>query len=347
MINMTNNAKPDPLDEKDGQAGRGAQDDKGTPETGNGPCVDDAGKGGSFGLVLGGGVARGWAHIGVLQRLDELGLRPDHVCGTSVGALVGGFWLAGKMDALEDWARALTKPRMLGYFDIAMNGSGLIGGRKLHDAMVDYLGDLTIEALPLPFVAVTTELTSGHETWLRKGSLVDAIEASYALPGVFPPRRHDGRWLIDGALVNPMPVSVARALGARLVIAVGLHSDAFGRSSRERQAKFGNPEIIDRTEFKRAARGQPLTERLMLRRLFGGTAATPGLGSVMLASFNIVMDRITRSRLAGDPPDVQITPLVSHIGLLDFDRADALIAAGREAVDYALPRIEMMMSTDE
>lgn len=298
-----------------------------------------------FGLVLGGGVARGWSHIGVLQRFDELGLKPEVVSGTSVGALAGGFWLAGKLPELDAWARGLTKPRMLRYVDIAMNGSGLIGGRRLHDAMREYLGDLAIEDLPARFVAVTTELTSGHETWLQTGSLVDAIEASYALPGVFPPLRHDGRWLIDGALVNPMPVSPARALGARVVVAVGLHADAFSRSIKERRARFENPDLADHADLKKAARGGPLTERLMMRRLFGGDDQTPGLGSVMLASFNIIMDRITRARLAGDPPDVQITPQAGHIGLLDFDRAEELIELGREAVDYALPRIEMALET--
>lgn len=292
-----------------------------------------------IGLALGGGVARGWAHIGVLQRLEELGVKPDIVCGTSVGALAGGFWLAGQLPALEDWARSLTKRRMLSYFDLMLNGSGLMGGARLKATMQKHLGARKIEDLPVEFVAVTAELATGHETWLRSGLLTEAIEAAYALPGVFPPRAIDGRWLIDGALVNPLPVSVCRAMGARAVIAVGLHADAFARAAAPRKERFEPPEPVSAKSLA-AASGGGIAERLMLRKLFNPTGSAPGLGSVMLAAFNIVMDRVTRSRLAGDPPDVLITPQVGHIPLLDFDRADELIALGREAADYSAPRIE-------
>jgi NTE family protein len=291
-----------------------------------------------IGLALGGGVARGWAHIGVLKRLQEIGLRPDIVCGTSVGALAGGFWLAGELAGLEAWARGLTKRRMLSYFDLMLTGSGLMGGQRLRDTMQKYIEGKRIEDLPAEFVAVTTELGTGHETWLRQGPLADAIEAAYALPGVFPPRAVDGRWLIDGALVNPLPVSVCRALGARVVIGVGLHVDAFSRAAGPNLKRAESPDLQSAKTLEKEASGN-LAERLMLRKLFNPTGGAPGLGSVMLASFNIVMDRITRARLAGDPPDVLITPQVGHIPLLDFDRADELIALGREAADYSAPRI--------
>jgi NTE family protein len=293
----------------------------------------------SIGLALGGGVARGWAHIGAVQRLDELGIRPDVVAGTSVGALVGGFWLAGHLPALETWARALTKTRMLTYVDFMLTGSGLMGGKRLQKTMLQYLGDTTIEDLPSRFVAVTSELATGHETWLRSGNLAETLEAAYALPGVFPPRAIDGRWLIDGALINPLPISVCRAFGARLVIAVGLHADAFGRASVQRREKFENPELHDGEAIAKAAKAN-IAEKTVLRRLFRASGPTPGLGTVMLASFNIIMDRITRSRLAGDPADVLILPQVGHIQLLDFDKADELIALGRDAVDEAMPSIE-------
>lgn len=293
-----------------------------------------------IGLALGGGVARGWAHIGVAQRLDEIGLRPDIVCGTSVGALVGGFWLANELSALEGWARALTKRRMLSYFDVVLNGSGLMGGKRLEKAMDIYLPKTNIEDLEKRFVAVTSELTTGHEIWLMAGDLGDAIQAAYALPGVFPPRSVNGRWLIDGALVNPLPVSACRALGARVVIAVGLHADAFGRGASERRDKYTQPVSDEGGADLEQAAGGKFVERIMLRRLFAPTESAPGVGSVMLASFNILMDRITRSRLAGDPPDVMVSPQVGHIPLLDFDRADELIAIGREAVDQAMPQIE-------
>jgi len=301
-------------------------------------------KGPSIGLALGGGVARGWAHMGVVQRLDELGIVPDIVCGTSVGALVGGFWRAGALPELEFWARALTKRRMLTYFDLMLGGSGLMGGKRLQKKMRSYLSDTRIEELPGRFVAVTAEMTTGHETWLTKGDLADAIEAAYALPGVFPPRNVNGRWLIDGALVNPLPVSVCRALGARLVIAVGLHADAFGRASVQRRDKY-EPSSADIISETKANKNIGVGQNFMLRKLFQPSGATPGLGSVMLASFNIIMDRATRSRLAGDPADVLVLPKVGHVPLLDFDKADELITIGRNAIDDAMPEIESAIET--
>lgn len=292
-----------------------------------------------IGVALGGGVARGWAHIGVLQRLEEIGVRPDVVAGTSVGALAGAYWLAGQLPALDAWARSFSRRRMFGYFDLALNGSGLIAGKRLRAALTAHLGELTIEALPAEFVAVAADLVTGHEKWLRAGNLVDAIEASYSLPGLFPPRAVDGQWLIDGALVNPMPVSVCRSFGARLVIAVGLHADALGRvGARRREAPAAT--AYEEVEPFASTGSAGIAERLMLRRLFRAEGPSPGLGTVMLSAFNIVMDRVTRSRLAGDPPDVQIMPQAGHVGLLEFDRADELITLGREAVDYARPRIE-------
>lgn len=293
-----------------------------------------------IGLALGGGVARGWAHIGAVQRLDELGIKPDIVAGTSVGALVGGFWLAGHLPALEHWARGLTKTRMLSYFDVVLNGAGLMGGKRLEKILGKTLPTTLIEDLPKKFVAVTAELATGHEVWLRRGDLGDAIQAAYALPGVFPPRAIEGRWLIDGALVNPLPVSACRALGARMVIAVGLHADAFGHSAAKRREKFGAPMGVDEDEETGG-----LADKLMMRRLFHASENAPGVGTVMMAAFNILMDRVTRSRLAGDPPDVQITPQAGHVGLLEFDRAEELIQLGREAVDYSVARIDRTMET--
>ncbi len=297
----------------------------------------------AVGLALGGGVARGWAHIGAVRRLEELGVKPDIIAGTSVGALVGGFWLAGHLDALEGWARALTKTRMLTYFDVMLNGSGIMGGKRLEKALRQYLPPANIEDLPRKFVAVTAELATGHEIWLMNGDLGEAIQAAYALPGVFPPRAIDGRWLIDGALVNPLPVSACRALGARVVIAIGLHADAFGIGVQQRKEKFGMLAEDGGEELEHASKGG-LTEKLMLRRLFHASNNAPGLGSVMLASFNILMDRITRSRLGGDPADVLVTPQVGHVPLLDFDRAEELIELGAKAVDASLPQIESALA---
>ncbi len=189
--------------------------------------------GSHIGLALGSGVARGWAHIGVLRALERCGIKPDIVCGTSIGALIGGVYLGGRLDALEAWARQLTKLRLSRLFDFQLGYGGLIAGRRIMEIFDPQLRDQQIEALPARFACVTTEYGTGHEVWLQAGNLLEAVRASYALPGLFPPVSIDGRWLLDGALVNPVPVSVCRALGARIVIAVNLNADAFGQSTAE------------------------------------------------------------------------------------------------------------------
>ena len=298
-----------------------------------------------IGLALGGGVARGWAHIGAVRALIRAGYQPDIICGTSIGALVGGFYLSGNLDDLEDWARSLNRRRMISYLDVFTRGSGLIAGNRLESLMREFINGVRIEDLKRPFAAVTTELATGHEIWIQEGPLVDAIRASYALPGVFAPVRNHNRWLIDGALVNPLPISVCRALGARLVIGVTLNYDAFGKSNA--QAK-GAIEELDRGGFaedqysnkslNKTRKESP--QRLLMRQLFGQTQNAPGVGSVMLSSLNIVMDRLSRSRMAGDPPDVLISPRVGHVSLLEFDRASELIQLGEEAVEEMLPYLD-------
>src|SRR4051794_35590053 len=181
-----------------------------------------------IGLALGGGSARGWAHIGVLRALNAAGIHPDIIAGTSIGAVVGGCYAAGELDALEGFARGLTRRRVLSFLDFNFTGTGIIHGQRLCDVLDDRMKSVDIEALTNRFVAAATEIGTGHEIWLSRGRLVDAMRASYALPGIFRPVRIDGRWLFDGALVNPVPVSVCRALGARYVISVNLAADTSG-----------------------------------------------------------------------------------------------------------------------
>lgn len=281
----------------------------------------------SIGLALGSGVARGWAHLGVLKALNRIGLTPDVVAGSSIGALVGGFYLAGHAQALEDWARHLTTLRMLRYLKLPLTGSGMISGRKLFHEAETYLGDLQISDLPAPFVAVATDLWTGHEVWLREGRLTDAMRASLSLPGIFKPLRINGHWLVDGALVNPVPVSVCRALGAQMVISVNLNADIMGKLHEEQEE----------TESLNGTNGQE--HNLLASSLRQLGRGEPSTFNVMVTSLNIIQDRIARSRLAGEPPDVTINPRIGHIGLLEFDRADELIRAGEAAVERAMPEI--------
>ena len=185
----------------------------------------------TIGLVLGGGAARGFAHIGVIRTLLAKGFTPDIIAGTSIGAVVGGCYAAGKLDDVEEWGKTLTRRSLLSYLDVSFSGSGLISGGRLAEKLLEGLGDLTIDQLPMRYAAIATEIGTGHEIWITRGRLADAMRASYALPGIFSPVQIGERWLMDGALVNPVPVSVARALGARVVIAVNVNTDMFGRGT--------------------------------------------------------------------------------------------------------------------
>ena len=292
----------------------------------------------SIGLALGGGAARGFAHIGVLRTLTAHGIVPDVIVGTSIGAVVGGTYAANRLDEMEDWARKLTFRGMLGQVDFSLSGAGLISGRRLDARLKAALGDSKIEDLPLRFAAIATEFNTGHEIWLTHGRLVDALRASYALPGIFPPVRIGGRWLVDGALVNPVPVSAARALGARLVIAVGLNSDIFGRGTVI--ASHGTNDTDDGIPPRERVAGLRglMSGKGLMRRLFADRQR-PGIPTVMIEAFNVMQDRITRARLAGDPPDVSILPRIGAVGWFDFHRAADAIAIGSEAAVKALPAL--------
>jgi len=297
-----------------------------------------------IGLVLGSGAARGFAHIGVIHALIEHGIRPDIIVGTSIGALVGGCYAVNKLDDLESWARSLTLRRILGYLDIRIGSSGLIGGGRLARRLTEAIGTTAIEDLQVRFAAIATEVGTGHEIWLTRGSLSLAMRASYALPGVFPPVRLGGRWLVDGALVNPVPVSAARAFGARVVIAVNLDADRFARGATiashgsDANDEPAPPPLGTPHKAFTALRGMFGAERALKRQLFTGDAR-PGFSTVMIEAFNIMQDRLTRMRLAGDPPDIHITPHIGHIGWLDFHHAAQAIEAGRVATETALEPI--------
>ncbi len=294
-----------------------------------------------LGIAFGSGAARGWAHIGVIQRLAEAGIVPDVVSGTSIGALVGGCDAAGKLEELTEFALSLTKRRVFGLIDITWRGGGgLIGGDRLTDLLNDHLGDQQIEDLDRPFVCIATELATGHELWLKTGPLIAAMRASYALPGVFQPVYFSHQWLIDGAVVNPIPVSVCRALGARVVLAVNLNTDDFGAGTViQTPAHRHVPTFED---------GEKLPESGGLATsifpAFGNNEPEPpGITAVLVSAFNISQDRLARSRMAGDPPDIVIAPRAADIGLFDFDRAADSIALGREAVENLLPNIERIV----
>jgi len=298
------------------------------------------------GLALGSGSARGWAHIGVLRALEEAGIRPDLVCGASIGAVVGSAYALGELDRFEKWALGLTGRTVWSFMDFKLAG-GMLKGERVIDFFRRNFSDRDIEALDIPFAAVATALHSGTEVWLRSGSTADAVRASMALPGLFTPAQRDGRLLMDGGLVNPVPVSLARAMGADIVIAVDLNADLLGRHLHAPGS------VATKARVPVVAADDDEATAGWLSRVQDGFASllptpdpvrvrNPSLLEVVLASVNIMQVRITRSRMAGDPPEVVIAPQLAHLGLMDFYRAEEAIAEGRRAAEKTLPFLQQL-----
>ena len=300
-----------------------------------------------IGVAFGAGAARGWAHIGILNALVEAGIQPGVITGTSIGAVVGGCYAADCLSELTEFAMGLTRRRVFGLMDLHLGGSGLISGARLRTMLEQGLGDRTIESLPVRFAAVTTEFGSGHEIWLTRGHLVTAMRASYAIPGIFEPLNISGRWLFDGALVNPVPVSVARALGAEMVISVSLNADHNGRGTiiQDHHAEVPPAPPLEQPKRHRGMFSPVTNAAAAVNRMTKRRDGVPGMAQVMVDAINITQDRIARSRLAGDPPDIALNPKLSKIGLFEFQRAEESIAIGREAVARALPEIRDVMSS--
>jgi NTE family protein len=284
-----------------------------------------------LGLALGAGSARGWAHIGVLRALQAGGVEPDIVCGCSIGAFVGAAYVNGDLDKLEKWVSALRWQDVLGLLDVGAKG-GLIKGQKLIDFFSNNFVDHDFSQLAKPFACVATDLDSGREVWLREGSVAAAVRASMALPGLFSPVVRDGRLLVDGALVNPVPVTMCQALGADLVIAVDLGSDRVGHAGR----------------LRRVGEGTAGWKQRLLQRIGMGNGTSngdangdilPSLIEVLSSSLNIMQVRIARSRLAGEPADVLLAPRLAQIGLMEFHRGSEAIEEGVAAVERMWPVI--------
>ena len=290
-----------------------------------------------LGLALGSGSARGWAHIGVIRGLEERGIKPDLVCGTSIGALVGAAYASGELDRLEEWVTGLAWTTVVRLMDLTWRG-GLIRGTRLFTLFRTILEDREIDELPIPFGAIATELQSGRELWLRHGKVLEAVRASCAMPGLFTPVVRDGTVLVDGGLVNPVPVSMCRALGADLVVAVDLSWGKLGpyRRSRERQVTSREtPGWLDKLRPSWVQSNSETNEN---------EPSIPSIFDVFLTSLDIVEMRVARSRLAGEPADVLITPLLPDFATMDYHRAREAIAEGRAAVERMGPLLEQVLA---
>ena len=292
------------------------------------------------GLALGSGSARGWAHVGVIRALERAGVQPDLVCGTSIGALVGAAYAAGELESFENWLRGLSFSDVLSFMDVHLSG-GVIKGERLMEFFRRSFVDRPIENLAKPFAAVSTALHNGAEVWLREGSTIEAVRASIALPALFTPVVREGRILVDGALVNPVPVSLARAMGADIVIAVDLSSDLLGRHLREEPEVEPEVPVTEVSEWRRK-----LQENLsaFIPENSDDEPELPSMLDVVANSINIMQVRISRSRMAGDPPDVIVAPRLAHLGLLDFHRSKEAIEEGERAVEAALPSLNALFN---
>ncbi|PCJ85429.1 MAG: patatin [Thiotrichaceae bacterium] len=284
-----------------------------------------------IGLALGSGSSRGWSHIGIIKALSSLGIKPDIVCGTSIGSLVGASYLSNKLQLLEEWACSLTKIETARFFEINTSLNGFVNTDRLHEFLNTTVASdkAVIQDLEKQYASVSTDLETGREIWLTNGSLIEAVSASISLPGLFPAIKNNNRWLVDGALVNPVPVSVCRALGADIVIAVNLNGDIVGKH-------FEKTKDIEKKSVGIGV-GEKITDLVIeytssLFSTLGDREQPPGLFDAIASSINITQDRITRSRMAGDPPDILLTPKLSHIGLLEFYRADEAITEGKLCV---------------
>ena len=306
------------------------------------------------GLALGSGSARGWAHIGVIRALSEIGIEPEIVAGSSIGAFVGAAYACDRLDRLENWVLALTWKDILEYLDLGVRGGGVIQGERLQEFLLELLSETRFENLSRRFGAVATELNTGREVWFRDGPLIEGVRASIGLPGLFAPVWINGRWLVDGGLANPVPVSLCRALGADIVIAVNLNGDLIGRHLRKTNlenersglAEKSNQVFFERisTQLKNSLQDKKET---LLSHLFGKNRQSPGMFEVLASSINIMQDRITRSRMAGDPPEVVLSPRLSHLGLLEFDEAAVAIEEGRACVNRMRAQVEHVLGVTD
>jgi NTE family protein len=308
-----------------------------------------------IGLALGSGSARGWAHIGVIDALNDAGIQPDIVCGTSIGALVGAAYVAGRLAELRTWAEGATWRKIARLTDLRLTGGGLISGRQVVGFLRDLGVSAPIEHYDTHYAAVATDLATGREIWLQAGPIHEAVRASIAIPGIFSPARHDGKWLLDGGLSNPIPVSVCRALGADVIIAVNLNGDLLGRRYTEPEPpESTQPSRISGEVLKRMLGPLPSALPVVLKRRRANTEGepaappapprnegepAPGYFDVLASAINIMQDHITRTRLAGEPPHVMLVPRLRSIGLMEFNRAREAIEEGRACVEQALPTL--------
>lgn len=303
-----------------------------------------------IGLALGSGSSRGWAHIGIINTLSAHNIVPDIICGTSIGSLVGAAYVTDHLDKLEEWVRTLTKFKTARFLDINTSLNGFVNKKRFHHFLNEYVAsdNDVIEKFDKKYAAVATDLATGREIWLTNGSILEAVWSSISLPGLFPAIRNNNKWLVDGGLVNPVPVSVCRALGADIVIAVSLHDGVIRKYFQKNNSDNNKTESPKKPDNNLKANGGIVGKFTDLVTEYTASVFSsannenkpPSLFEAIVGAVNIAQDRITRSRMAGDPPDILLSPKLAHIGPMEFYRANDAISEGKKCVERMLPEIE-------
>lgn len=291
------------------------------------------------GLALGAGAAKGWAHIGVINVLKEMGVKVDVVAGCSVGSLVGAAYASDHLNEMERWVRSFKYWDVIRLMDLSWRRGGLLRGERVFNAVNNIIEVQEIAECQLPFGSVVTNLTTGRELWFTEGDIKQAIRASCSMPGLFSPVWFGGYWLVDGAVVNPVPVSLARAMGADVVIAVDLQHDAHLVQQdlfSSQTSPENRPSDMSENWHRR------LKERIANISL-SATKRVPSAMEIMSTSIQVLENRLKRNRMAGDPPDVLIQPYCPQISMLDFHRADEAITAGKLATEKKFEQLRHLI----
>ncbi|NMP31162.1 patatin-like phospholipase RssA [Thalassotalea sp. M1531] len=306
-----------------------------------------------IGLALGSGAARGWAHIGIIEALEELGVKVSAVSGCSIGSYVGAAYCAGNLSELKSWVSDLTEWQVAKLMGVSMQKGGLVSGEKVFAKLTDDFATENIQDLTIPFSAVATDMRRGQEIIFSEGSTLDAVRASCSIPGIFPPHRFQNRWLLDGAVVNPVPVTLCRQLGVDIVIAVNLGSDfnpaeteLHNQQQKKNEDKFNQFMNKSMESFSQWWESAFSSEEKEPKQAKPDKPTPPSLINCMSNALDIMQDRVTRSRLAGDPPDILLSPKLGHIGIMEFHRAQEAIEIGRASVMRVAEQIKYQLNLE-
>ncbi|MCK9539659.1 patatin-like phospholipase family protein [Dokdonella sp.] len=300
----------------------------------------------SISLVLGAGGARGYAHIGAIEELEAQGFRIRSIAGSSMGALIGGIHATGKLDVYRDWVRPLQKFDVLRLLDWTLSGGGFIKGDRIIGVLRELIGDIDIEALPIAYTAVAVDLEAQREVWFSRGPLFDAIRASIAIPTLLRPSHHEGRLLVDGGLLNPLPVAPTLRDFTDLTIAVDVNGpadvpvgDVDGESVPPHPAEHAVPAaLLPRPLQAYAQRIAEFIDAHTERKAAPHGPSDPSVFDLLGRSFDLVQTTITRLKLAAQPPDLLVSIPRNACAFYEFYRADELITLGRLQTRATLAR---------